>query len=599
MRGVLLLNVWVTDGMVQEAAKRQDGRSAQHNWKHGGTCNVGQGGTPPTLRHGSWDAVERSDPSRLGIKHGCHFFGRYKLLFLGYNDPRRWCLFWDAKNFFWDTQFFLGIQWLFGGYRNFFRAGISKKASNTPPKFHEDAWALVSLLRLLLLFLTLLLRLCCCFPCFCCCRCCFRCFFCCFFLVLLLFGANCAAVCTTCCFCFSVVCAATFCCFCGCFFWSPTVEPHPCRLWPPKMSRTIFYFQKKSILYPKKRIWYLPKITSHQAHAEERLHLVGQWPRWQKGNPEEDTRCNQHDIVPQNRCTRHTHKSCRDGCVFTHNPMCTGKNPSQATNKDEHWMHTLFLFPPPIVHTNSSIPAILTSNFNFCERGVPAIWPNSRAAALNSEDCVPRKILRERRFGARVLGAGLGLSPQMTSWVWWNGIVTSCAGSKELHVEQQRGERVSLAASALARHDLASPSRELSRVLATMGLMPLNARRALFERPKSCALLFWKDGVECIVGLEGERMPQEKIVNRSAEPGRFTDAIETVTLANILHIWEEKRAVGTSRDIARHLLGCGNSSIDSVVKRAVIWRGSVARLWAAPRIRHLRDGVWGNSEENR
>ena len=45
---------------------------------------------------------------------GVPLFLGCKVLFLGYNVPRRWCLFWDTKNFF------FGIQNLFGGYKIFF-----------------------------------------------------------------------------------------------------------------------------------------------------------------------------------------------------------------------------------------------------------------------------------------------------------------------------------------------------------------------------------------------------------------------------------------------------------------------------------------------
>ena len=47
------------------------------------------------------------------------------MLFLGFNVPRRWCSFWDKiflghKNFFWDANFFLGIQETFFGIHNVF-----------------------------------------------------------------------------------------------------------------------------------------------------------------------------------------------------------------------------------------------------------------------------------------------------------------------------------------------------------------------------------------------------------------------------------------------------------------------------------------------
>ena len=67
-------------------------------------------------------------------RRGVPLFLVYKMLFLGYNIPRRWCLFWDtknfflgykiffwnAKNFFWDTKNFFGDTQTFGGIQKTF-----------------------------------------------------------------------------------------------------------------------------------------------------------------------------------------------------------------------------------------------------------------------------------------------------------------------------------------------------------------------------------------------------------------------------------------------------------------------------------------------
>ena len=43
------------------------------------------------------------------------------MLFVGYNVPRRWCLFWDTKKLFWDTKkLFLGYKKLFWGIQKTF-----------------------------------------------------------------------------------------------------------------------------------------------------------------------------------------------------------------------------------------------------------------------------------------------------------------------------------------------------------------------------------------------------------------------------------------------------------------------------------------------
>ena len=75
---------------------------------------------------------------RIGLKKrrngkGATFLEVYKRFFLGYNVPRRWCLFWDTKNFFWDTEvffrdtkFFGWIQRLFSGYKGLFFSGYKE-----------------------------------------------------------------------------------------------------------------------------------------------------------------------------------------------------------------------------------------------------------------------------------------------------------------------------------------------------------------------------------------------------------------------------------------------------------------------------------------
>ena len=56
-----------------------------------------------------------------GGERGVPLFLVYKMLFLGYNVPRRWCLFWDSKNLFWDTKTFLGnTKKKFGDTETFF-----------------------------------------------------------------------------------------------------------------------------------------------------------------------------------------------------------------------------------------------------------------------------------------------------------------------------------------------------------------------------------------------------------------------------------------------------------------------------------------------
>ena len=51
----------------------------------------------------------------------------YKMLFGGYNVPRRWCSFWDTKkNFFGTQKPFFGIQKLCSGCKMLFRYGKQK-----------------------------------------------------------------------------------------------------------------------------------------------------------------------------------------------------------------------------------------------------------------------------------------------------------------------------------------------------------------------------------------------------------------------------------------------------------------------------------------
>ena len=72
---------------------------------------------------------------------GCYFLGGYKRFFLGYNVPRRWCLFWDTQKIFWDTEVFfrdtkfLGwIQRLFSGYKGLFFAGYKETVTKIQKK---------------------------------------------------------------------------------------------------------------------------------------------------------------------------------------------------------------------------------------------------------------------------------------------------------------------------------------------------------------------------------------------------------------------------------------------------------------------------------
>ena len=89
---------------------------------------------------------------------------------------------------------------------------------------------------------------------------------------------------------FSVVVAAAFCCFLRLLFGSPTVELHPCRfwpskmsrtilqlmrpLWPPKMSKTFFCIPKKSILCRKKAH---PDHHCHKNHTSPRSWPTSQY----------------------------------------------------------------------------------------------------------------------------------------------------------------------------------------------------------------------------------------------------------------------------------------------------------------------------------
>ena len=85
-------------------------------------------------------------------------FLEYKMLFWGYNIPRRWCLFLDAKNFlggyknffrdtknffwdtfFWDTKTFSGIQNAFRETKCFFQDTkfFVDKNPKTSPKLQK------------------------------------------------------------------------------------------------------------------------------------------------------------------------------------------------------------------------------------------------------------------------------------------------------------------------------------------------------------------------------------------------------------------------------------------------------------------------------
>ena len=54
----------------------------------------------------------------------------YKMLFGRHNIPRKWCLFWDTKNFFGDTKTLLGYKKLFSRNTSFWLTEIPKHHKN-------------------------------------------------------------------------------------------------------------------------------------------------------------------------------------------------------------------------------------------------------------------------------------------------------------------------------------------------------------------------------------------------------------------------------------------------------------------------------------